>query len=79
MPSMHIRFEDVASQITGGEDTDGSFVEMQETVIIPVCVPVADVAAWLALYDGTQYSPSAGDSRTIARTVLDALSRWDGN
>lgn len=79
MPSLHILFRDVESQITGGEDTGGSFLEAEDTVVIPVSIPVADVAAWLALYDGTQYSPSAGDSRTIARTVLDALSRWNGN
>ena len=80
MPSMHIRYEDVASEITGGEDTDGSFVQMQETVVIPVCVPMAEVSAWLAAYDAENaYSPSAGDSRTIARVVLDALAKFQGS
>ena len=76
MPSIHILYKDVESQITGGEDTDGSLVEMEETVIIPVCIPATDVSSWLAAYDPTnQYSPSAGDSRVIARAVLDALKK----
>ena len=76
MPTVKIRYKDVHSEIIGYEDTDGTPVEMEETVIIPACIPATDVSSWLAAYDPTnQYSPSAGDSRVIARAVLDALKK----
>ena len=53
---------------------DGNTVEC---FIIPVAVPVSEVAAQLAAYDANnQYSPPAQESREIARVVLDALRAW---
>jgi|TARA_S200002703_G_scaffold74311_1_gene64146 hypothetical protein len=76
MPTVKIRYKDVHSEIIGYEDTDGTPVEMEETVIIPTCIPVDQVSTWLAAYDSSnQYSPSAADSRVIARAVLDALKK----
>ena len=76
MPTIHIKFEDANTETVGYLDTDGTVVEMEETVTIPVCFPSISVPAWLAAYDpDNQYSPSAGDSRVIARAVLDALKK----
>ncbi len=53
--------------------------ETVECIIIPVAVPVSEVEAELAEYDAlNQYSPSASDSREIARVVLDELVRVRG-
>ena len=44
--------------------------------VIPVCIPLDQAGPWLAAYDpSNQYSPSAADSRVIARAVLDALKK----
>ena len=49
---------------------------MHDTFTIPVCIPVESVGPWLAAYDpSNDYSPSAADSRIIARAVLDALKK----
>ena len=57
-------------------DPDGNTVEC---FIVPVAVLVAEVEAELAEYDASnQYSPSASDSREIARVVLDELVRVRG-
>ncbi len=57
-----------------GQTTDGnSFDSLGYT--IQIVIPVTEVDAWLQLYQPTnQYSPSATDSRKIARIVLDALA-----
>lgn len=48
-------------------------------VVIPVIIPTEDVDAMLASYDSDNaYSPSATDSRAIARVVLDALKEKVG-
>ena len=79
MPAAKVRYNEVHSEIIGYEDTNGNAVEMEETVIIPVCIPATEVSSWLAAYDSTnQYSPSAADSRVMARVVLDALKKYDG-
>ena len=52
---------------------------VDDFVVIPVLIPSGEVSAWLAAYDPENaYSPSAGDSRTIARVVLDALAKFQG-
>ena len=67
-----------ASQTQRAEITDPSG-ETVECFIVPVAVPVAEVDAELAEYDAlNQYSPSASDSREIARVVLDELVRVRG-
>ena len=56
-----------------GEDTDGSWFEAP-AFVVPVVIPLDQVPAWETAYDpDNQYSPSAADSRVIARAVLDAL------
>jgi len=78
MPSVRIDYPAVEQDGRGTEGTDGSSWE-DEVVTIPVCIPVTEVSDWLAAYDSTnQYSPSAGDSRIIARAVMDALKKHDG-
>lgn len=79
MPTAKVRYNEVHSEIIGYEDTSGTAVAMEDTVIIPVCIPATEVSSWLAAYDSTnQYSPSAADSRVMARVVLDALKKYDG-
>ena len=79
MLTVHIHFGNVTRQTVGYLDTDDTTVEMEETVTIPVCIPASAVSDWLAAYDSSnQYSPTAGDSRLIARAVLDALKKHEG-
>lgn len=50
-----------------------------EGVVIPVIVPLKEIEALLAAYNPDEnYSPSAGDSREIARLLLDALRQHRG-
>ncbi len=79
MPSLHIDFDQTVPRASvGSTDTDNSSWE-DEVCIIPVCIPSSQVSAWLEAYDpSNDYSPSAADSRTIARAVLDALKRASG-
>lgn len=61
------------SQTQRAEITDPSG-EAVECIIIPVAVPVSEVAAELAAYDATNGThPLAAQSKPIARAVLDAL------
>ena len=74
---MHINVD--YSQVVEGnistEDTNGTNIS-EECIVIPVLVPISEVADWLAAYDpASSTSPSAADSRKIARVVLDALKR----
>lgn len=73
MPSIHIDFDQVIIESIASMDTDGS--ELVETAfVIPVIIPLSDVGPWLALYDETSgTSPTAANSRVIARAVLAAL------
>lgn len=76
MPSVHIDFPavQVAASI-GSTDTDGTPWE-NGVFSIPVCIPLDQAGPWLAAYDpDNDYSPSAADSRIIARAVLDALKK----
>ena len=55
---------------------DGDSFDL-EGIVLPVVIPAGDVAALLANYDeGSSTSPSASDSRAIARVVLDALKKY---
>ena len=75
MPSVYIDYPAVEQCGRGTEDTDGNSWE-NDVFAIPVCIPLSEVGPWLAAYDPTnQYSPSAADSRIIARAVLDALKK----
>jgi len=75
MPAVHVDQLEVHLAVVDTSDTDGTAVEL-EGVIIPVIIPEADVVEWLTAYDqANQYSPSATDSRVIARAVLDALKK----
>jgi hypothetical protein len=75
MPTIHIDFREVTQADVSTTDTDGDPVDGSAYVIHAI-IPDGDVAAWLAAYDqSNQYSPSATDSRVIARAVLNALKR----
>jgi hypothetical protein len=68
MPEIYIDQEQaiVETVAADGIDTEGW--------AIPVIIPLESVEAWLDLYDPTSgTSPSAANSRIIARAVLDAL------
>ena len=76
MPSLHIDFpEVVVAASIGTTDTDGTPWD-NGVFVIPVCIPLSAAGEWLAAYDpSNDYSPSAADSRIIARAVLDALKK----
>jgi hypothetical protein len=62
----------VQCEITAPDQQGNEFTT--EGFVIPVMVPLADIGSLLAAYDpSNEYSPSAGDSRAIARVVMDAL------
>jgi hypothetical protein len=78
MPDVKIDYPATEQVTLGSHDTDGTdfFVDCTR---ISVVVPASEVDAWLAAYDSSNdYSPSAADSRIIARAVLDALKRASG-
>ena len=76
MPDIFIVFpEPDTAQPEGvsGQGVDGTSFDT-EGYVIPTIIPLDQAQAWLDLYDpesGT--SPSAANSRIIARAVLDAL------
>lgn len=73
MPAIHIDFDQVAVESVSTMDTNGDAVSA-DAFVIPVIIPLDDVGPWLALYDETSgTSPSAANSRVIARAVLAAL------
>ena len=73
MPTIHVDFLLVQSIGLSTTGTDGEPVA-GTGYTVPVFIPDDQVAAWLSAYDSNnQYSPSAADSRIIARVVLDAL------
>lgn len=74
MPDIHIDFPGGAPpQGVSGQHTDGSPFDV-EGFVIPVVISAAQAQEWLDLYDPeASASPSAANSRIIARTVLDAL------
>jgi len=73
---MNVDYSQVVEINISTEDTDGSSIS-EEAIVIPVLVPLSEVGDWLAAYDPTSStSPSAADSRKIARVVLDALKKY---
>ena len=73
MPAIHVDQEQAIVETVAATDTDGSEINA-EGFVIPVVIPLESVGEWLALYDPTSgTSPSAANSRIIARAVLDAL------
>ena len=73
MPEIYIDQEQAIVETVSATDTDGSEINVQGFVI-PVVIPLESVGPWLALYDpASSTSPSAADSRVIARAVLNAL------
>ncbi len=75
MPDVKIDFQAVEVAGVSTQATDETWWS-EDVCVIPTCIPLDQVSAWLAAYDPTnQYSPSASDSRVIARAVLDALKK----
>jgi len=75
MPVVTVDYDQVVSEEISSQDAAGQQVA-GEGYAVPVFIPIAEVSAWLAAYDpSNQYSPSATDSREIARVVLDALKK----
>jgi len=73
MPRAHIDQSQVRFESVSCEDTDGSPVETM-AFIVPVIIPLDQIPAWETAYDpSSSTSPSAANSRIIARAVLDAF------
>ena len=73
---MNVDYSQVVEGTISTEDTNGTNIS-EECIVIPVLVPLSEVGDWLAAYDPTSLtSPSAADSRKIARVVLDALKKY---
>lgn len=74
MPTVHIDFPETGElQSVDSVDTDGEDFNVTGYVI-RVVIAEDEVEAWLDLYDpASGTSPSAANSRIIARAVLEAL------
>ena len=73
MPTVNVDQSQVTFEHVSTVDTDGTEVDTL-AFIVPVVIPLDQVPAWENFYDPTnQYSPSAADSRVIARAVLDGM------
>ena len=71
--SSKVDYESVQLINISTTDTDGNSYT-DESYIIPLTIPVADVAALLASYDESDASsPDVSTSRAIARLILSAL------
>ena len=71
--SSKVDYEAVQLANISTRDTDGNSYT-DESYIIPLTIPVADVSALLASYDESDASsPDVTTSRTIARLILSAL------
>ncbi len=75
MPALKIDF--VSTELTGrGTESPDGTPWFDDVIVVPVCIPVDQVDLWLTAYDSdNQYSPSAADSRQLARAVLDAVKK----
>jgi hypothetical protein len=72
---MYVDYSQVGHIDVSATDTNDNQIEV-EGYVIPVLVDDTEVAALLAAYDqASATSPSAADSRIIARLVLDALKK----
>jgi len=73
MPSVHIDQSQVRFEEVGTTDTDGTDVQTP-AFVVPVIIPLDQFPAWEAAYDpASGTSPSAANSRIIARAVLDGM------
>ena len=73
MPTVNIDQSQVTFEEVSCTDTDGSDVETP-AFIVPVVIPLDQFPAWEAAYDpSSSTSPSAANSRIIARAVLDGM------
>lgn len=73
MPAIFVDQEQAIVETVSATDTDGAEINV-EGFVIPTVIPLSEVGPWLALYDpASSTSPSAANSRVIARAVLDAL------
>ena len=68
----------VQSMSITAEDQHGDPVEI-EGIGIPIVIGSDEIAALIAAYDpAASASPSAADSRVIARVVMDSLRKQQG-
>ena len=76
MPDIFIDFPEpdtAQPEAVSGQGVEGVSFDTEGSVI-PTVIPLDQAQAWLDLYDPTSgTSPSAANSRVIARAVLDAL------
>jgi len=73
MPSVYIDQSQVRWESVSFQDTDGSQIDTM-AFVVPVIIPVDQIGAWEAAYDpASSTSPSAANSRIIARAVLDGF------
>jgi len=70
-----VDYQGVVQQTVSTEDTVDD-AQSAEGWVIPFVVPLADVDGLLSSYDpSNQYSPSAENSRVLARLILNALKK----
>jgi hypothetical protein len=75
VPTVHIDQSQVQFVSVSCQDTDGSEVETL-AFIVPVIIPLDQIPAWETAYDpASSTSPSAANSRVIARAVLDGFKK----
>ena len=75
MPTVHVDQSQVNFVSVSCQDTDGSEVETLGFVV-PVIIPLDQIPAWETAYNpSSSTSPSAADSRVIARAVLDGFKK----
>ena len=75
MPSVNIDQSQVVFEEVSTTDTDGTEVQTL-AFVVPVIIPLDQVPAWEAAYDpASSTSPSAANSRIIARAVLDGMKQ----
>ena len=73
MPSVNVDQSQVVFEEVSATDTDGSEVQTP-AFVVPVIIPIDQFPAWETAYDpSSSTSPSAANSRIIARAVLDAM------
>jgi hypothetical protein len=75
MPSVNIDQSQVVFEEVSTTDTNGSEVQTL-AFVVPVIIPLDQIPAWEAAYDpASSTSPSAANSRIIARAVLDGMKQ----
>ena len=75
MPSVNIDQSQVVFEEVSTTDTDGTEVQTL-AFVVPVIIPLDQIPAWETAYDpSSSTSPSAANSRIIARAVLDGMKQ----